>query len=188
MYFSSKIERKWFTKINFIRTEFNSKSKKKHQERKGFLSVPFSFGRTLQLGFKIYKTTPQLINHNLSFDLNQPELPELLELKPDDYLALLTTWRLYDGAKLTEKVTDINLDGYTAHLCQQNLYLMYPNFQPKHLIQLIKLLDNDPSFTPNRVIMLGETIDSSRQNEIYQALKDYANKKSLDLSVIVRNI
>lgn len=139
-------------------------------------------------GFKIYKTTPQLINHNLTFDLNQPELPELLELKPDDYLALLTTWRLYDGAKLTEKVTDIDLDGYTAHLCQQNLYLMYPNFQPKHLIQLIKQLDNDPSFTPNRVVMLGETIDSSRQNEIYQALKDYANKKSLDLSVIVRNI
>lgn len=139
-------------------------------------------------GFKIYKTTPQLINHNLSFDLNQPELPELLELKPDDYLALLTTWRLYDGAKLTEKVTDIDLDGYTAHLCQQNLYLMYPDFQPKHLIQLIKLLDNDPSFTLNRVVMLGETIDSSRQNEIYQALKDYANKKSLDLSVIVRNI
>lgn len=139
-------------------------------------------------GFKIYKTTPHLINHNLAFDLNQPELPELLELKPDDYLALLTTWRLYDGAKLTEKVTDIDLDGYTAHLCQQNLYLMYPNFQPKHLIQLIKQLDNDPSFTPNRVVMLGETIDSSRQNEIYQALKDYANKKSLDLSVIVRNI
>lgn len=139
-------------------------------------------------GFKIYKTTPQLINHSLAFDLNQPELPELLELKADDYLALLTTWRLYDGAKLTEKVTDIDLDGYTAHLCQQNLYLMYPDFQPKHLIQLIKLLDNDPSFTPNRVVMLGETIDSSRQNEIYQALKDYANKKSLDLSVIVRNI
>ena len=143
---------------------------------------------TGDFGFKIYKTTPQLINHNLAFDLNQPELPELLELKPDDYLALLTTWRLYDGAKLTEKVTDIDLDGYTAHLCQQNLYLMYPDFQPKHLIQLIKLLDNDPSFTPNRVVMLGETIDSSRQNEIYQALKDYANKKSLDLSVIVRNI
>lgn len=139
-------------------------------------------------GFKIYKTTPQLLNYNLTFDLNQPELPELLELQPDDYLALLTTWRLYDGAKLTEKVTDIDLDGYTAHLCQQNLYLMYPNFQPKHLIQLIKQLDNDPSFTPNRVVMLGETIDSSRQNEIYQALKDYANKKSLDLSVIVRNI
>jgi adenine-specific DNA-methyltransferase len=143
---------------------------------------------TGDFGFKIYKTTPHLINHNLAFDLNQPELPELLELKPDDYLALLTTWRLYDGAKLTEKVTDIDLDGYTAHLCQQNLYLMYPDFQPKHLIQLIKLLDNDPSFTPNRVVMLGETIDSSRQNEIYQALKDYANKKSLDLSVIVRNI
>lgn len=139
-------------------------------------------------GFKIYKTTPHLINHNIAFDLNQPELPELLELQPDDYLALLTTWRLYDGAKLTEKVTNIDLDGYTAHLCQQNLYLMYPNFQPKHLIQLIKQLDNDPSFTPNRVVMLGETIDSSRQNEIYQALKDYANKKSLDLSVIVRNI
>lgn len=143
---------------------------------------------TGDFGFKIYKTTPQLINHNIAFDLNQPELPELLELKPDDYLALLTTWRLYDGAKLTETVTDIDLDGYTAHLCQQNLYLMYPNFQPKHLIQLIKQLDNDPSFTPNRVVMLGETIDSSRQNEIYQALKDYANKKSLDLSVIVRNI
>lgn len=139
-------------------------------------------------GFKIYKTTPQLINHNLAFDLNQPTLPELLEIQPDDYLALLTTWRLYDGAKLTEKVTDIDLDGYTAHLCQQNLYLMYPDFQPKHLIQLIKQLDNDPSFIPNRVVMLGETIDSSRQNEIYQALKDYANKKSLDLSVIVRNI
>ncbi|BFM98468.1 site-specific DNA-methyltransferase [Moraxella sp. K02] len=143
---------------------------------------------TGDFGFKIYKTTPQLINHNLAFDLDQLELPELLEIQPDDYLALLTTWRLYDGAKLTEKVTDIDLDGYTAHLCQQNLYLMYPDFQPKHLIQLIKLLDNDPSFTPNRVIMLGETIDSSRQNEIYQALKDYANKKSLDLSVIVRNI
>lgn len=143
---------------------------------------------TGDFGFKIYKTTPQLINYNLTFDLNQPELPELLELQPDDYLALLTTWRLYDGAKLTEKVTDIDLDGYTAHLCQQNLYLMYPDFQPKHLIQLIKQLDNDPSFIPNRVVMLGETIDSSRQNEIYQALKDYANKKSLDLSVIVRNI
>lgn len=143
---------------------------------------------TGDFGFKIYKTTPQLINYNLTFDLNQPELPELLELQPNDYLALLTTWRLYDGAKLTETVTDIDLDSYTAHLCQQNLYLMYPYFQPNHLIQLIKLLDNDPSFTPNRVIMLGETIDSSRQNEIYQALKDYANKKSLDLSVIVRNI
>ena len=100
---------------------------------------------------------------------------------------LLTTWRVYDGAKLTAPVQAVDLDGYTAYLCDKRLYLLNEYFNSQHLLAFIHKLDNDTAFNPNRVIVFGSHMASAMQQELNQALASYNNRKNINLSLIVRN-
>ncbi|AAU37633.1 site-specific DNA-methyltransferase [[Mannheimia] succiniciproducens] len=146
-----------------------------------------SGAKSIDSGFKIYQTTD---NFNAvaedEFNPNQAQLPNLTSLTESQIQTLLTTWRVYDGAKLTEIVQAVDLGGYIAYLCDKRLYLLHEHFNSQHLLTFIQKLDNDTAFNPNRVIVFGNHIESAMQQELNQALASYSNRKNISLSLIVR--
>ena len=142
---------------------------------------------TGDLGFKIFKTEPHF-QTALNTDFN-PQIDFLPKnnLTDEQLHQLLTTWRVFDGCRLTEKVETVDLVGYTAYYCRQHLYLLASGFTSESVKALIEHLDNDKDFVPERIVLFGENIDSAMQKELAQAVKIYANKKGLsNLSVLAR--
>ncbi|MCK9005585.1 putative methyltransferase [Haemophilus influenzae] len=142
---------------------------------------------TADLGFKIFKTEPHFQTAlNTDFDPQIDFLPKI-DLNNEQLHQLLTTWRVFDGCRLTEKVETFDLAGYTAYCCRQHLYLLASGFTSESVKALIERLDHDKDFVPERIVLFGENIDSAMQKELAQAVKTYANKKGLNnLSVLAR--
>lgn len=108
-------------------------------------------------------------------------------LTDEQYHALLNTWRLYDGSELTTPVQDIDLNNYTAHLCDNRLYMIASDFSSAALKALLEKLDTDKKFSPNKIVFFGKNFDSVKQMELNEALKSYTNKKSLEIDLVGRN-
>ncbi|OOF47865.1 site-specific DNA-methyltransferase [Rodentibacter trehalosifermentans] len=141
------------------------------------------------LGFKIFETAENFLTvSDEEFNPTQPSLPETVDrvLSDEEYRTLLTTWRLYDGNALTESVQAVDLGGYVANRCGDNLYLLTPYFGSEQIKALLNKLDSDPDFLPKRIILFGANIDSAKQMELHQAVKTYANKKNIELNIVVR--
>ncbi len=141
------------------------------------------------LGFKIFETTPLLENPLDTMDAFNEETPTLFDvstLTDDDFNALLTTWKVHDGMKLTDKLQEITLQEYKAYYGDKKLYFVHGGFDIEDLKALILRLDKDKSFQPNKLIVFGYSFDSKYQREISEALGSYTNKKSIELDMIVR--
>lgn len=144
------------------------------------------------LGFKIFETVPLFdFQTALNEDFNpaQAEIPygQNAMLSDEQLHTLLTTWRVYDGCPLPEKVHPIDLAGYTAYYCRHHLYLLASGFHSACLKALIEKLDNDKDFIPERIVLFSANMDSAMQKELAQALATYANKKGLNnLGVLAR--
>lgn len=141
------------------------------------------------LGFKIFETVKDF---RVEDDDNELSLMTMtmfddVMLTDDQYHTLLTTWRLYDGSELTTPVQDIDLDNYTAHLCDNRLYMIASDFTSDALKALLSRLDADKEFSPNKIVFFGKNFDSVKQMELNEALKSYANKKSLEIDLVGRN-
>lgn len=141
------------------------------------------------LGFKIFKTTPDFRNlEHWDLDdwgLNNGDLFNTT-FDNEQLSTLLTTWQVFDGFALTDSIQEIKLNNYTAYLISQNLYLLHQDFNTLALKALLLKLDNDKTFCLDRIIFLGWHFDSTTQKELAQAIQTYANKKSLDLKVLAR--
>ncbi len=140
------------------------------------------------LGFKIFETVTDFRAKDESeLTLTNHTFFDDVVLTPEQYDALLTTWCLYDGSLLTTPIKDVDLSGYKAHLCDSRLYLIEPNFTSEALKALLQKLDSDKDFAPHKVVFYGCNFDSAKQMELNEALKSYANKKSIELDLVVRN-
>ena len=140
------------------------------------------------LGFKIFETVEDFrIKDEGELTLENHSFFDDAVLSDEQYQTLLTTWCAYDGSLLTTPVQDIDLNGYTAHLCDKRLYLIAPNFNSETVKALLNELDNNDDFEPNKVVFYGNNFDSAKQMELNEALKGYANKKSIELDLVVRN-
>ncbi|HEZ3049750.1 TPA: site-specific DNA-methyltransferase [Neisseria meningitidis] len=138
-------------------------------------------------GFKIFQTADNFRQHpDKDFSPEQPDLPLNDELSEEQLQTLLTTWTLYDGAALTTPVEPVRLGAYTAYLCEKRLYLMNAGFTSADLLAFIRKLDDDAAFNPNRVIVFGSNMASAIQHELDQAVRGYANKKEIELNVVIR--
>lgn len=142
---------------------------------------------TADLGFKIFKTEPHFqAALNTDFDPQAQMFPKT-DLNDEQLHTLLTTWRVFDGCSLPEKVETVDLAGYQAFYCRRHLYLLASGFTSESVKALIECLDNDKDFVPERIVLFGENIESAMQKELAQAVKTYANKKGLNnLSVLAR--
>ena len=141
------------------------------------------------LGFKIYETTPFLENNLDNMDKFQDSKPQLFDvslMSEEDFNALLTTWKVYDGMKLTDELIEIKFKDYIAYYGDKKLYFIHGGFTTEDLLELIKKLDEDVSFEPNQLIVFGYNFESKYQREIDEALSNYSNKKSIEIDMIVR--
>ncbi|WP_233986513.1 site-specific DNA-methyltransferase [Pectobacterium versatile] len=139
-------------------------------------------------GFKIFETVNDFrAKDDSELTLSNHTFFDDAVLTPEQYDTLLTTWCVYDGSLLTTPIEDVDLNGYKAHLCDGRLYLIAPNFTSEALKALLQKLDSDKDFAPNKVVFYGSNFESAKQMELNEALKSYANKKSIDLDLVVRN-
>ncbi|ULJ68667.1 site-specific DNA-methyltransferase [Wielerella bovis] len=142
------------------------------------------------LGFKVFQTEPNFQTaSDTDFDPIQPDLPHITDtaLSDEQLHMLLTTWRVYDGCRLPEKVQTVDLAGYTAYYCRHHLYLLASGFHSECVKALIEKLDNDKDFVPERIVLFSANMESAMQKELAQAVGTYANKKGLNnLSVLAR--
>ncbi len=101
--------------------------------------------------------------------------------------ALLTTFTAYDGIKLTDELKIVDLGGYEAYYAQKKLYLIDENFNGKNLKALVEKIDGDNEFAPEKIVIYEPNFESSRWRELDEAIKNYANKKNLQISLIARH-
>lgn len=141
------------------------------------------------IGFKIFETVDdfRVEDNDKELSLMTMTMFDDVMLTDEQYHTLLTTWRLYDGSELTTPVQNIDLDNYTAHLCDNRLYMIASDFSSNALKALLNKLDIDKEFSPNKIVFFGKNFDSVKQMELNEALKSYANKKSLEIDLVGRN-
>lgn len=142
-------------------------------------------------GFKVFETVAnfRFTDDDRGVGLSNHTMFDDVLLTEEQYQTLLVTWSLYDGSELTTPITPIQLDDYTAHLCERRLYMIAPNFSSNALKALLHKLDNidDENFDPNKIIFYANNFDSVKQMELNEAIRSYANKKSIEIDVVVRN-
>lgn len=145
-----------------------------------------------RLKYKIFSTVPLLKSYLDKYlgggsDAKEPNLFPKNELSKDDLTALLTTFAVYDGIKLTDELKRVNLGGYEAYYAQKKLYLINENFNSKNLKALVEKIDSDKEFTPEKIVIYESSFESTRWRELGEAIKNYANKKNLQMNLIVRH-
>ncbi|QXP72308.1 site-specific DNA-methyltransferase [Polaribacter sp. R2A056_3_33] len=142
----------------------------------------------IDLGFKVFETTPIWEDYNLesdSFD-EKLQLFDELQLTKEDIKALLITWKTNDGIALTDNLETIDLGKYTAYYFEDKMYLMDKGFTTDNLKTLLELIDTNKKINPASIIAFGYHFESKNLREISENIKSYANKKNIDIDFITR--
>ena len=156
-------------KINLLKTEIESL---KHQD----------------LGFKVFETTPIWEDYNFEaeqFDKSQT-LFDVGKLTEEDIKALLVTWKTNDNISLSQELEIVDLGGYTAFYGNGKLYLLHKNFTTENLKAVLEKIDTDKTFNPTSIIAFGYHFESKNLRELSENVKQYANKKKIDIDFITR--
>ena len=139
-------------------------------------------------GFKIFETTPLFEGYldDIEELSDDTKLFNGSDLEVEELETLLTTWKAYDGSKLTEPLVEVKLAEYTAQYGENTLYFMQKGFSTQALKSLMAKLDEDKTFEPSKLVLFGYNFDSKYQRELKEALNVYTNKKEIDLEMVVR--
>ena len=141
-----------------------------------------------QNNFKVFETTPIWENYNFEaerFDSSQT-LFDVGKLTEDDIKALLVTWKTNDNIPLTQALESVDLGGYTAFYGSGKLYLLHKNFTTENLKAILEKIDSDKTFNPTSIIAFGYHFESKSLRELSENVKQYANKKKIDIDFITR--
>ncbi|WP_421077340.1 DNA methyltransferase [Methanothermococcus sp. Ax23] len=140
------------------------------------------------LGFKIFETIPIWEDYNFEAEKFDPQLKLFDESKltEEDLKTLLTTWKTYDGIPLTKNLNEIDLDGYKGYYYENKLYLIHKGFTTKNLKKLLTEIDENENFNPTTIISFGYNFESKSLREIAENVKNYANKKQINIDFIIR--
>jgi len=141
------------------------------------------------LGFQVFETFPIWNNYVIPEEYDPSfEVFDGNNLSHEDLMALLTTWKVYDGMPLTQKLTEVDLDGYTAYYSSEKkkMYLMFGNFSTKNLIALLRKVDMDKTFDLKTVVLFGYTIPANMIFELSQNFKTFKRRTKIDLKRIIR--
>ncbi len=140
------------------------------------------------IGFKVFETTPIWEDYNFEaeqFD-NSQTLFDAGKLTEEDIKALLITWKTFDNISLSQELETIDLGGYTAFYGSGKLYLMNKNFTTENLKAVLEKIDIDKTFNPTSIIAFGYHFESKSLRELSENVKQYANKKKIDIDFITR--
>ncbi len=144
------------------------------------------------VGFKIFKTINNFLPSSPYRELKQLTLDQLdtpsslSGLNGKQLQDILTTWKGLDKILLSDNLNTISLDNYIAYGVGHVLYLVNKGFNTDALKDLIQKLDNEHEFQVSKLVILGHHFDSKSQREISEAMKNYNNKKSIPVDVVVR--
>lgn len=138
--------------------------------------------------FKIFETTP--IWEDYDFEAEQFDSSQTLfdagKLTEDDLKALLVTWKTNDNISLSQELEIVDLGGYTAFYGSGKLYLLHKNFTTENLKAVLEKIDTDKTFNPTSIIAFGYHFESKSLRELSENVKQYANKKKIDIDFITR--
>ncbi|AHF01408.1 type III restriction endonuclease EcoP15I subunit M [Thiomicrospira aerophila AL3] len=145
------------------------------------------------LGFQIFETLPVFEGYLDNIETLEGEQGELFDgsaLSDDQLEHLLSTWKVYDGIPLTQRLIETDLAGYIAYRHDRVLYLMHQGFRTESLKAFLSRLDetdgDDKNFDVEKVVLFGYNFDSKNQLEINEAVRQYQNRKEKTVSVLVR--
>ena len=140
------------------------------------------------LGFKIFETIPIWEDYNFEaeqFDSSQT-LFDAGKLTEEDLKALLVTWKTNDNISLSQELEIVDLGGYNAFYGSAKLYLLHKNFTTENLKAVLEKIDSDKTFNPTSIIAFGYHFESKSLRELSENVKQYANKKKIDIDFITR--
>lgn len=143
-------------------------------------------------GFKIFKTCENFLPSSSYRDLKQLTLEQTNTQVVTTGFAdtqlkdILTTWKGLDKILLSENLNAISLGNYLAYGLGHVLYLVNKGFNTEALKILIQKLDDEHEFQVSKLVILGHHFESKAQREIDEAMKNYSNKKSIPVDVVVR--
>ena len=143
-------------------------------------------------GFKIFKTCDNFLPSSNYRELKQLTLAQSdtssITTGFDDAQLkdILTTWKGLDKILLSENLNTLSLGDYLAYSFGHVLYLVNKGFNTDALKDLIQKLDDEHEFQVSKLVILGHHFDSKSQREIDEAMKNYNNKKSIPVDVVVR--
>lgn len=143
-------------------------------------------------GFKIFKTCDNFLPSSIYRDLKQLTLEQtntpVLTIGFDEAQLqdILTTWKGLDKILLSENLNTVSLGDYLTYGFGHVLYLVNEGFNTDALKDLIQKLDDEHEFQVSKLVILGHHFDSKSQREIDEAMKNYNNKKSIPVDVVVR--
>jgi len=139
-------------------------------------------------GFKIFETTP--IWEDYDFDAEQFDSSQTLfdvgKLTEEDIKSLLITWKTNDNISLSQELEIVDLGDYTAYYGSGKLYLLHKNFTTENLKEVLEKIDTDKTFNPTSIIAFGYHFESKSLRELSENVKQYANKKKIDIDFITR--
>lgn len=138
--------------------------------------------------FKIFETTPIWEDYNFEaeqFDSSQT-LFDAGKLTEEDLKALLVTWKTNDNISLSQELEIVDLGGYNAFYGSGKLYLLHKNFTTENLKVVLEKIDTDKAFNPTSIIAFGYHFESKSLRELSENVKQYANKKKIDIDFITR--
>lgn len=144
------------------------------------------------IGFKIVKTCENFLPSSSYRELTQLSLGQTntsmvtTGFSDTQLQDILTTWKGLDKILLSENLNPVSLGNYLAYGFGHVLYLVNKGFNIEALKQLIKKLDDDHEFQISKLVLFGHHFDSKSQREIDEAMKNYNNKKSIPVDVVVR--
>lgn len=143
---------------------------------------------TGDLGFKVFETLPIWDGYRQELNEFDPQatLFDESRLSEQDITSLLITWKTYDGIALTEDLEEVDLGGYTAYYGAERLYLMHRGFSTKHIVTLLQRIDEVEDFAPKSIVVFGYMFETKHLREISESVKNFANKKHIDIEVITR--
>ncbi len=146
----------------------------------------------VESGFKVFKTCDNFLPSSNYRELKQLTLsqsdtpPSTAGFDDAQLQDILTTWKGLDKILLSENLNLVNLGNYLAYGLGHVLYLVNKSFNTDALKVLIQKLDDEHEFQVSKLVILGHHFDSKSQREIDEAMKNYNNKKSIPVDVVVR--
>lgn len=145
------------------------------------------------LGFKIFNVVPTdekigTNNLNKMMEFNGQIISDNYLIKEIGEDAILATWMLEDGHKLSTIIEEYYFNNYKAYKINETLYLLDGNFDIKENLKiLIQKIENEKEFNINKIVIFGYSFSTSTIASLIENMKHMKyGRKAADIIVEVR--
>lgn len=144
---------------------------------------------TVDLGFKHYtlrEINQATLDKIENFD-NSKLITDTTIYNDFGVNTVLTTWLIHDGYGFVNNCKKIDLSGYTAHWCDNHLYLIDPELTEDAIKAIIEKYNFDGSFNPHNIVIFGYSftfVEMENLKTNVKILRD--SEKNLKINIDIR--